>query len=121
MERAAQQAKQRADDSQQLIQGLLALLRLFMRSCAWSLVYLELFMQAQLCTAIVTLAALLPRSRRRQAWQRARFCWGSMFNIRLLLKMTPLVGHWVNMLGDSVFEQQLTALSFMYRLLYYLL
>lgn len=121
MSRAAQQAKRRADDSHAFLEGLLALSRLVMRSCAWSLVYLELLLQAQVCTAVVTLAALLPGVHRRHAWQRARFCWGSMVNIRLLLKTMPVVGDWVHVVGDTLFEESLQSLSFMYRLLYYVL
>ena len=95
-----------------------------LRSTAWLLVYLELLLQTQLCTLMMTatpLLLILPGADWARIWRRLCFCWTGMFNFRLLLKTMPILGIGVQMHGNSSFEIELAQLSFMYRLLYYML
>jgi len=98
----------------------LALLAL--RSIAWSLVYLELLLQTQLCACLVAatplMLLLLPSTEWVRAWRRLRFCARGVLSPRLMLK-TIFVGRGVTM--HDRFELELARNSYAYRLLFYLL
>lgn len=56
---------------------------------------------------------------RQTQWKRALFCWGGLFNVRLLLKMLPFVGCSVDMNGNEKFISSLNDVSLLYRLFKY--
>lgn len=56
---------------------------------------------------------------RQAQWKRAVFCWGGLFNVRLLLKMLPFVGCSVDMQDNEQFISSLHDVSFLYRLFKY--
>eukprot|EP00892_Ulva_mutabilis_P011905 jgi/Ulvmu1/9087/UM005_0182.1 len=112
---AAQQELRQAQNRS----GAAGLATSWLRAIAWQLIYGEVVLVTYITAALFWILPFVQTADRQAQWKRASFCWSGLFNIRLLLKMLPVVGCSVDVLGNEQFISSLHDVSLLYRLFKY--